>query len=74
MITESNKRIFISKEYEVRRGMPSLCIQLDHTVALTGDIRVDFFNRPKMKRKVSFFFFRMTAENFSFILFYFFFF
>lgn len=53
VISESNKRIFSSEVFEVRKGMPSLCIPLDHTIALTGDIRVDFFNRPKMKRKVS---------------------
>lgn len=52
VISESNKRIF-SDDYEVRKGTSSICIPLQHTVALTGDIRVEFYNyRPKMKRKV----------------------
>jgi len=51
IISESNKRIF-SGVYEVRKGTPSICISLQHSVALTGDIRVEFFNRPKMKPKV----------------------
>ncbi|XP_012282328.1 phosphatidylinositol 3,4,5-trisphosphate 3-phosphatase and dual-specificity protein phosphatase PTEN isoform X3 [Orussus abietinus] len=51
VISESNKRIFTSEEYEVRKGMHSICIPLEHSIPLTGDIRLDFFNRPKMKRK-----------------------
>lgn len=51
MISESNKRIY-TKDYEVRKGTSSISISLESYVALTGDIRVDFFNRPKMKRKV----------------------
>lgn len=51
IISESNKRIF-SGVYEVRKGTPSICIPLQHSVALTGDIRVEFFNRQKMKPKV----------------------
>lgn len=53
VISESNKKVFSSKIYEVRKGMSSICIPLEQTIALTGDIRVDFFNRPKVKRKVS---------------------
>lgn len=54
VISESNKRIF-SDDYEVRKGTSSICIPLQH-IALTGDIRVEFYNyRPKMKRKVHIF-------------------
>ncbi|XP_029155718.1 phosphatidylinositol 3,4,5-trisphosphate 3-phosphatase and dual-specificity protein phosphatase PTEN isoform X2 [Nylanderia fulva] len=56
IISESNKRIF-SGIYEVRKGMPSISISLQHSVALTGDIRVEFFNRPKMKPKEKMFHF-----------------
>ncbi|XP_071571098.1 phosphatase and tensin-like isoform X1 [Temnothorax nylanderi] len=57
VISESNKRIF-SDDYEVRKGTSSICIPLSHTVALTGDIRVEFYNyRPKMKRKEKMFHF-----------------
>lgn len=52
VISESNKKVFSSEVHEVRKGMHSICIPLQHNVALTGDIRVDFYNRPKMKRKV----------------------
>ncbi|XP_076755998.1 phosphatase and tensin-like protein isoform X3 [Xylocopa sonorina] len=52
VISESKKKIFSSDIVEVRKGMRSVSIPLKHNVALTGDIRVDFFNRPKMKRKV----------------------
>lgn len=52
VISESKKKIFSSEVVEVRKGMHTISIPLKHSVALTGDIRVDFFNRPKMKRKV----------------------
>lgn len=52
VISESNNRIF-SDDYEVRKGTSSICIPLQHTVALRGDIRVEFYNyKPKTKRKV----------------------
>ncbi|KAG7197813.1 hypothetical protein KM043_001627 [Ampulex compressa] len=51
VISEANKRIFRSEGYEVRKGMHAITIPLQHGVPLTGDIRIDFFNRPKMKRK-----------------------
>ncbi|XP_019700815.2 phosphatidylinositol 3,4,5-trisphosphate 3-phosphatase and dual-specificity protein phosphatase PTEN isoform X3 [Harpegnathos saltator] len=56
VISESNKRIF-TEDYEVRKGTSSINISLESYVALTGDIRVDFFNRPKMKRKEKMFHF-----------------
>ena len=60
MISEANKKIFSSETYEVRKGMNSLVIPLQHSVPLTGDVRVDFFNRPKMKRKVRRFLFDLN--------------
>ncbi|XP_020287756.1 phosphatidylinositol 3,4,5-trisphosphate 3-phosphatase and dual-specificity protein phosphatase PTEN isoform X2 [Pseudomyrmex gracilis] len=56
VISQSKNRIF-SDIYEVRKGMTSICISLQHNLAITGDIRVDFYNfRPKMKRKKLFHF------------------
>ncbi|EZA50068.1 Phosphatidylinositol-3,4,5-trisphosphate 3-phosphatase and dual-specificity protein phosphatase PTEN [Ooceraea biroi] len=55
VISESNKQVF-SDVYEVRKGTSSISIPL-HNVALKGDIRVDFFNRPKMKLKEKMFHF-----------------
>ncbi|XP_066596534.1 phosphatidylinositol 3,4,5-trisphosphate 3-phosphatase and dual-specificity protein phosphatase PTEN isoform X2 [Prorops nasuta] len=57
VISESNNRVFSSELYEIRKGMHSICMSLQHNVAITGDIRVDFFNRPKMKRKEKLFHF-----------------
>ncbi|KZC15130.1 Phosphatidylinositol 3,4,5-trisphosphate 3-phosphatase and dual-specificity protein phosphatase PTEN [Dufourea novaeangliae] len=57
VISESKKRIFSSDTVEVRKGISTVCIPLKHSVGLTGDIRVDFFNRPKMKRKEKLFHF-----------------
>ncbi|XP_034194450.1 phosphatase and tensin-like protein isoform X3 [Osmia lignaria lignaria] len=57
VISESKKRIFSSDIVEVRKGMHCVSIPLKHSVPLTGDIRVDFFNRPKMKRKEKLFHF-----------------
>lgn len=51
-ISESKKKVLFSDVCEVRKGTSSISIPLQHTVALMGDIRVDFFNRPKMKRQV----------------------
>ncbi|XP_017885342.1 phosphatidylinositol 3,4,5-trisphosphate 3-phosphatase and dual-specificity protein phosphatase PTEN isoform X2 [Ceratina calcarata] len=57
VISESKKKVFSSEIVEVRKGMSTVSISLTHSVALTGDIRVDFFNRPKMKRKEKLFHF-----------------
>ncbi|XP_057325366.1 phosphatidylinositol 3,4,5-trisphosphate 3-phosphatase and dual-specificity protein phosphatase PTEN isoform X2 [Microplitis mediator] len=58
VISEDNKRIFSSDTIEVKKGTPSIRIPLNHTVSITGDIRVDFFNKkPKMKRKEKLFHF-----------------
>nr|XP_031849649.1 phosphatidylinositol 3,4,5-trisphosphate 3-phosphatase and dual-specificity protein phosphatase PTEN isoform X5 [Nomia melanderi] len=57
VISESKERIFSSDIVEVRKGISTVCIPLKHSVALTGDVRVDFFNRPKMKRKEKLFHF-----------------
>nr|XP_003708160.2 PREDICTED: phosphatidylinositol 3,4,5-trisphosphate 3-phosphatase and dual-specificity protein phosphatase PTEN isoform X2 [Megachile rotundata] len=72
IISESKKKIFSSDIVEVRKGMQNVSIPLKHCIALTGDIRVDFFNRPKMKRKEKLFHFwfntffvrdYLTSEN-----------
>ncbi|XP_046991126.1 phosphatidylinositol 3,4,5-trisphosphate 3-phosphatase and dual-specificity protein phosphatase PTEN isoform X1 [Schistocerca americana] len=57
VISDSNKLIFTSPVYEVKKGSPSFCIPLDQSVRLEGDIKVQFFNKPKMKRKEKMFHF-----------------
>ncbi|XP_048510883.1 phosphatidylinositol 3,4,5-trisphosphate 3-phosphatase and dual-specificity protein phosphatase PTEN isoform X2 [Athalia rosae] len=57
VISASNEKIFISDVYEVRKGMHSICIPFKHSISLCGDIRIDFFQRPKMKRKEKMFHF-----------------
>nr|XP_012218969.1 PREDICTED: phosphatidylinositol 3,4,5-trisphosphate 3-phosphatase and dual-specificity protein phosphatase PTEN isoform X2 [Linepithema humile] len=56
-ISESKKKILFEDVCEVRKGTSSISISLRHTVALTGDIRVDFYSRPKMKRQEKMFHF-----------------
>ncbi|XP_015174985.1 PREDICTED: phosphatidylinositol 3,4,5-trisphosphate 3-phosphatase and dual-specificity protein phosphatase PTEN isoform X1 [Polistes dominula] len=57
VISDSNKKLFASEVHEVRKGMQSISIPLQTHLSLTGDIRVDFYNRPKMKRKEKLFHF-----------------
>ncbi|XP_058795829.1 phosphatidylinositol 3,4,5-trisphosphate 3-phosphatase and dual-specificity protein phosphatase PTEN isoform X3 [Phymastichus coffea] len=51
VISEANNKIFSSETYEVRKGISSLSIPLQQNVQIKGDIRVDFYHVPKVKRK-----------------------
>lgn len=51
VISEANKKIFSSQTCEVRKGSSTLCIPLEHSISITGDIKVAFYNIPKVKRK-----------------------
>jgi hypothetical protein len=53
VISESSTKVFSSPVYEVKKGSPSFHIRLDQYVSLQGDIKVEFFNKPKMMRRVS---------------------
>ncbi|KAJ8679764.1 hypothetical protein QAD02_015551 [Eretmocerus hayati] len=57
VISEANKKIFSSKILEVRKGTSALCIPLQPSIPVRGDIRVDFYNVPKVKRKEKLFHF-----------------
>ncbi|XP_034939192.1 phosphatidylinositol 3,4,5-trisphosphate 3-phosphatase and dual-specificity protein phosphatase PTEN isoform X3 [Chelonus insularis] len=58
VISQENKRIYSSETVEIKKGMSSISIPLTHHVLLTGDVRVDFFNKkPKIKRKEKMFHF-----------------
>ncbi|PNF21051.1 Phosphatidylinositol 3,4,5-trisphosphate 3-phosphatase and dual-specificity protein phosphatase PTEN [Cryptotermes secundus] len=57
VISESSKKVFSSPVYEVKKGSPSFHISLDQCIPLQGDIKVEFFNKPKMKRKEKLFHF-----------------
>ncbi|XP_011505932.1 PREDICTED: phosphatidylinositol 3,4,5-trisphosphate 3-phosphatase and dual-specificity protein phosphatase PTEN isoform X3 [Ceratosolen solmsi marchali] len=57
VISEANTKIFSSETYEVRKGTSTLSIPLQHSVPIKGDIRVDFYNAPKVKRKEKLFHF-----------------
>ncbi|XP_051153304.1 phosphatidylinositol 3,4,5-trisphosphate 3-phosphatase and dual-specificity protein phosphatase PTEN isoform X2 [Leptopilina boulardi] len=59
VISEGKRKIFTSDAFEVRKNTNSipLVMPLKHSVPVTGDIRIEFFNRPKMKRKEKMFHF-----------------
>lgn len=54
VISESSTKVFSSPVYEVKKGSPSFHIRLDQCIPLQGDIKVEFFNKPKMMRRVSY--------------------
>ena len=54
VISESSTKVFSSPVYEVKKGSPSFHIRLDQYVSLQGDIKVEFFSKPKMMRRVSY--------------------
>lgn len=54
VISESSTKVFSSPVYEVKKGSPSFHIRLDQYIYLQGDIKVEFFNKPKMMRRVSY--------------------
>ncbi|XP_052120877.1 phosphatidylinositol 3,4,5-trisphosphate 3-phosphatase and dual-specificity protein phosphatase PTEN isoform X2 [Frankliniella occidentalis] len=56
-ISVGSEKHFVSPTYEVKKGVPSLTIKMEHLVPLQGDIKVDFFNKPKMMRKEKLFHF-----------------
>jgi phosphatidylinositol-3,4,5-trisphosphate 3-phosphatase/dual-specificity protein phosphatase PTEN len=53
VISESSTKVFSSPVYEVKKGSPSFHICLDQCIPLQGDIKVEFFNKPKRMRRVS---------------------
>ncbi|XP_066994326.2 phosphatidylinositol 3,4,5-trisphosphate 3-phosphatase and dual-specificity protein phosphatase PTEN isoform X2 [Anabrus simplex] len=57
VISESSNKVYSSPVYGTEKGSNSLHIRLDKYLTLQGDIKVEFFNRPKMKRKEKMFHF-----------------
>lgn len=55
--SKNNGKIFTSSVYETKKEFQSLKITLDQCIPLTGDIKLEFFNKPKMKRKEKLFHF-----------------
>ncbi|XP_069700177.1 phosphatidylinositol 3,4,5-trisphosphate 3-phosphatase and dual-specificity protein phosphatase PTEN isoform X3 [Periplaneta americana] len=51
VISESSTKVFSSPVYEVKKGSPSFHIRLDQYIPLQGDIKIEFFNKPKMMRR-----------------------
>ncbi|XP_034256934.1 phosphatidylinositol 3,4,5-trisphosphate 3-phosphatase and dual-specificity protein phosphatase PTEN isoform X2 [Thrips palmi] len=56
-ISMRNNKLYQSQIYEVKKGAPSLTINLELCVYLNDDIKVEFFNKPKMMRKEKLFHF-----------------
>lgn len=57
VISNSNGKIYCSPVHEVKKGATQMVLPIERYIALTGDIKVEFFNKPKMKRKEKMFHF-----------------
>lgn len=57
MISNSKGKIYNSPVHEVKKGATQMILPIQRCIALTGDIKVEFFNKPKMKRKEKMFHF-----------------
>ncbi|KAK5641947.1 hypothetical protein RI129_010494 [Pyrocoelia pectoralis] len=44
-------KLFKSVVYEVKKSSPSLVINLDCCMPITGDVKLEFYNKPKLGRK-----------------------
>lgn len=49
---ESNNVLYSSPVCETKKGCSSFHIHVDESVRLQGDVKVQFYNKPKMMRKV----------------------
>ncbi|KAK6627807.1 hypothetical protein RUM44_010286 [Polyplax serrata] len=57
VISNSKGKIYSSPIHEVKKGATQMILPIQRYIALTGDIKVEFFNKPKMKRKEKMFHF-----------------
>lgn len=57
VIFEGTNKVFSSVTQEVKRGAQCINIHLDQCVPVQGDVKVEFFNKPKMMRKEKMFHF-----------------
>lgn len=46
-------KVFSSAPLEVKKGENRISIHLTEDVIVQGDVKLEFFNKPKMMRKVS---------------------
>lgn len=56
-IWQNTTKIYSSPLYEVKKEVHILKISLDQCIPLNGDIKLEFFNKPKMMRKEKLFHF-----------------
>lgn len=52
MISERKNKIYTTEQFEISKGTSSHSITLPESIAVTGDVRIDFYS-SKLKRKVS---------------------
>lgn len=71
VISHLKVKLFTSPVYEVKRGQRFLDIYIPQPIMVCGDIKVEFFNKPKMMKKESMFqvwfntfFVHKEAQNF----------
>ncbi|XP_046407113.1 phosphatidylinositol 3,4,5-trisphosphate 3-phosphatase and dual-specificity protein phosphatase PTEN-like isoform X2 [Ischnura elegans] len=57
VISEERSKIYSDMVHDVKKGDPSIHIKINKYVPVCGDIKVEFFNKPKMMRKEKLFHF-----------------
>lgn len=55
VISHLKVKLYTSPVYEVKRGLRVLYVELPQPIMVCGDIKVEFFNKPKMMKKESMF-------------------
>ncbi|XP_075222848.1 phosphatidylinositol 3,4,5-trisphosphate 3-phosphatase and dual-specificity protein phosphatase PTEN-like isoform X2 [Lycorma delicatula] len=57
VVLEGQNKVHSSTLLEVKKGVPNLCIHLEQCIPVQGDVKLEFFTKPKMMRKEKLFHF-----------------
>lgn len=52
MLEEGTNKVFRSAPQEVKKGATCISIPLGEDIIVQGDVKFEFFSKPKMMRKV----------------------
>jgi phosphatidylinositol-3,4,5-trisphosphate 3-phosphatase/dual-specificity protein phosphatase PTEN len=56
VISEGNKKVYSSECYEVKKGQTQLAFRVGECQAVKGDIKIEFFNKQKLRKEKLFHF------------------